>query len=607
MLRISDRDADKDAKVVVVGRVVLGHESQIRLDNGRTILARRFLPVGKEDVLSLSGPSIKVLARKDNRWIEVGIPWEKNETIDVGGTPATVCFKEIETAEELSQFENLKKFHYRGGGGAGRIVPIIAKSDLWDLPALLGFVELSSSMIANTARKKFFDFPYKEIGGIHWTSWDRDATKAYSNIICRISRFVIHPEIRGLGLAKHFAQAARNYAAERWHYGGYGARFLEITADMLRYYKFVDGPFAFMGNTEGNEHRLTKDMNYLLKKALSEEGTKAMPQGGGGIMTLQRGYASQLLKFLKENDVSLADAIGSLKHVPAALDQKTWEALHRLNRKPKPCYVAGLSEAARKYVELRRRAETGGQRTKASQRSRALPGWELADINIIAKSAMAQTSESRNIQDAFGFVGANLTSTVVEGLTFRIQPKQITLICGASGSGKTLLLDTLLRLLGNREGTEAAALENGVTATGLSDRAATVATLAALPPALTPLDLKGRASLSDFLKVAAHCGLAEPQLFVRPVRSLSSGQRYRLQLALAFLACPDVVIVDNFCEPLDKYTVAAVCKGIKILTCQYNSACIVATAAYERISDVLNPDQKILLRRGNKPLLEGRE
>ena len=82
---------------------------------------------------------------------------------------------------------------------------------------------------------------------------------------------------------------------------------------MLRFYPFIDEAFSSMGDTEGNQHRLTRDMQYLLKKSLSVEGTKGMPQGGGGIMTLQRGYASQLLKYLNGNAKSLPEVIASFE------------------------------------------------------------------------------------------------------------------------------------------------------------------------------------------------------------------------------------------------------------------------------------------------------
>ena len=104
-------------------------------------------------------------------------------------------------------------------------------------------------------------------------------------------------------------------------------------------------------------------------------------------------------------------------------------------------------------------------------------------------------------------------------------------------------------------------------------------------------------------EVCAQCGLAEPQLFVRPVSSLSSGQRYRLQIAGALLQKPDILHIDNFCESLDRYTVVGVCRGLKRLVKRLDVAAVVSTASYERLIGILKPQQVILLRRGNPPQL----
>ena len=341
--------------IFVLSRSIHDNTTILQLSNGETLESRRFIPVGKGDYVRGSKDNFYVFVKNDRVWLEVGRPWHHDAHWNLGETTKEIRFKEIETESEFSLFEALRKFHYRGGGGIGRTVPIIAVTNTWDLPCVLGFIEISSSMIANTARKKFLDYPYREKGGLGWLKWDRASTIKYSNVVARISRFVIHPEIRGLGLARLFLNAAIEYTADRWHYGGFKPRFLEITADMLRYYRFVGPEFVYMGNTQGNEHRISKDMAYLVKKALSPEGVKAMPQGGGGIMTMQRGYALQMLKHMETRGLGLTDVVSELRYEPEHLDQETWEALYRLNRRPKPCYITGLTTESKVYIKRRAR------------------------------------------------------------------------------------------------------------------------------------------------------------------------------------------------------------------------------------------------------------
>jgi len=551
-----------------------------------------------------------VLAKNDGDWINIGTPWRKTERLQLANCEVTIIFKEIETDAELAAFEQLKHFHYRGGGGAGRTLPIIAVSDSIDLPEIIGFLEISSSMIVNTARKKFLDFPYSEPNGVAWKLWDREAASAYSSIICRISRFVIHPELRGLGLAKLFTDAARSYASERWHFGGYRPRFMEITADMLKYYKFLDKNFVSMGDTEGNEHRLAKDMSYLVRKARTDAGIKGMPQGGGGIMVLQRGYASQLINYLNESNKALAEVVSSLRYDPSQLDQDTWESLHRLNRRPKPSYIVGLTPTAKKYITARLALLRGGATSTATRSSPLPTTWQVKSMDVCVSSSISQSKDGRILQDAFGFVGAALSATPFSGVSLTFISGELTLVCGASGSGKSLFLYGISSILASNSSD--VALEIGgsqtIEVSGSSNQPAHLVSLAAVPHHVTALELKGRVPLGDFLHVAAICGLAEPQLFVRPVSTLSSGQRYRLQIALAVLRRPQVLVIDNFCESLDRFTAASVVKGLKRLARENAISLIVATAAYERLAGWCSPDQTIILRRGAIPtILRGEE
>lgn len=595
--------SDPSAVQQVTSRKNVGGKSIFRLSSGLTLESRRFLPLGERDSVVVEGDRLFVLLRKDHGRIEIAKVWEQRATLDLNGIDLPITFKEVETEEELSAFLQLKKFHYRGGGGAGRTVPIIGVVEIADLPKVIGFVELTSSMIANTARKRFFDAPYREKNGLGWNDWDRSASRELSSIICRISRFVIHPELRGLGLAAHFIKAAQSFASERWHFGGYRARFLEITADMLRYYPFVGNSFTSMGETEGNGHRVSKDMSYLVRRALSDEGVKAMPQGGGGIMSLQRGYATTLLDYLQRTDVGLEDAISQLRFDPSLLDQEAWESLHRLNRRPKPSYISGLTPTATRYIQSRNEAKRTPRRAEKARAS--AKEWSLNGITVHVRSDILQTSDGRVLQDAFGFVGAGLDYPVVEDLSFSIRARSVTLICGASGAGKSLLVSAISHLLSSHVQGEALEAEGEISVSGAISASAKTILLPDLDGRLAALDYLGRTSLHHFLAVTARCGLAEPQLFVRPIRTLSSGQRYRLKVALAFLSSPEVLIIDNFCESLDRFSARAVCRGLVSLANEQNVCVVVATAAYDRLEGFFEPDVKIMLRRGGTASIQG--
>ena len=197
---------------------------------------------------------------------------------------------------------------------------------------------------------------------------------------------------------------------------------------------------------------------------------------------------------------------------------------------------------------------------------------------------MAQSNEARRIQDAFGFVGSELKAEIIQPISFTLTSGSITLICGASGSGKSVLGCAIRYLSEARVGkSHQQQVQNyeSLSIEGTAKHSASVVELEPLTDCLTPIEQVPQLNLNNFISVSAKCGLAEPQLFVRPVESLSSGQRYRLQLACAFLKRPNILYVDNFCETLDRFTAIAVCKGLKSLAIEWNVAVVVSTAAYD--------------------------
>ena len=209
----------------------------------------------------------------------------------------------------------------------GRCVPLIAKIDMWDLPNVVGFIELSSTFIVNTARSRFLNaqFVDKE-RGFAWQRWDREVAKAFSNSIVRISRCVVYPELRGLGLSRILVEAAARFAKERWHLGGLRPSFIEITAEMLRFWPFVRAAgFHYIGETEGNRHRAAKDMRYLV---IRDRKTAGMPKGGGGIMFAQRGYAKTLVDVMERTGYKIDEILAILQRSPEKLSDEEWVALH---------------------------------------------------------------------------------------------------------------------------------------------------------------------------------------------------------------------------------------------------------------------------------------
>ena len=495
----------------------------------------------------------------------------------------------------------MTKYHYRGAKGAGRTVPLIATTNQDDLPHVLGFIELTTSFLVNSARQKILNSAFSDHdSGVQWVRWDSRTARKWINCIARISRCVVFPEFRGLGLSSLLVNSAVNYAQTRWHIGGMRPVFLEITADMLRYWPFVEtAGFVYVGDTEGNEHRAAKDMSYLIRKATAGgcEGSEGMPRGGGGILSLQRSRAEHLRKIVDQTGRSLEEVINHLKVSPDRLSDEEWLLLHNVYRRPKPTYLRGLTPTAQRFVSKRAASSVMSRMISTRQwpGSRVTVGdpLQLSNLAIKVHTRPVSSNRSRRLQEAFGIVSASVELPIIEGLNIIIRPGEIILVKGPSGSGKTLLLEAIRLLAGEGRLTN---LSPEVLVTGkLHGNPPRIGSQRTCDPDTAPIDALDWLPMEQALHIMAVAGLAEPQVLIRPSRTLSLGQKYRLSLALAMAEEIDLLLVDEFCEPLDRFSAVAVAKHLRREVGIGGRSAIVATSRPDVITSTLKPDRTLVL------------
>ena len=582
---------------VVADRRVANGKLELSVEGGEPITTRRFAPVGKGDILTRLGGSLFVQLRKGNARVPLSPAWQAPATLPVAESlPVTI--KEIETAGEFEGYQRLTEYHYRGNGGAGRRVPLIACVDCWELPSVVGFIELASSFLVNTARARVLDARFSDPSrGVAWTQWSTSALKRPShhpivpqNSVVRISRCVVFPELRGVGLARVLVDAAVAFSQQRWHLGGVQPSFIEITAEMLRYWPFVRGSgFRYIGDTDGNEHRVEDDMRYLLSLTLRRRG---LPQGGGGILSLQRAYAGLLQNVMDQRSLSLKEVLDYLRRSPDKLSDEDWVQLHRVFRRGKPTYIRGLTRAAEMFLD--RRSPGNARRAAMAKEKLGTVVMDARGVTIHVSARPVRSARARRVQEAFGIVSTEFRSTLANGLDLTVSRGQIILVGGPSGTGKSLLLRAVRHLagIGPRKGR----LPEGVVLEGeRTTERVRVSWPRTIPRAMAPIEILERFSLDDSLQILASAGLAEAQLFVRPARTLSLGQSYRLSLALALAEDPDLLLIDEYCEPLDRYSVAAVSQKLRKAATKRQMGVIVATADPERVAGSLNPNRMLLL------------
>ena len=345
--------------IKVKQRIVSNEGAKISLENGRVLDLHRFVLAGKRDavVFGRKGRVSVVLPKNMGNITISPRVWRCQLTLSIFGRKMTVVVKEIENAKEMDGYKALMRHHYRNGVGATRRAPLVAKIKSPDLPEVVGFVEVTSCFLVNVARRKILDAPFADKErGIKWERWDMNTAKKYTNVVARISRCVVYPELRGVGIAAVLTKAAIKFAKSRWHIANLRPSFMEITAEMLRYWPFVekDG-FVKVGETEGNDNRLEKSMTYLLNR----QEKRGFPGGGGGIMAMYRAHATLLGKAREERKLSVQDMITLVRKSPEQLSVKDWVALHGIYRRPKPVYMIGLTKDAEAHLRDRMRKNLG--------------------------------------------------------------------------------------------------------------------------------------------------------------------------------------------------------------------------------------------------------
>lgn len=163
-----------------------------------------------------------------------------------------------------------------------------------------------------------------------------------------------------------------------------------------------------------------------------------------------------------------------------------------------------------------------------------------------------------------------------DGQTIRIRdilprPNQITLLTGPSGSGKSTLLNRCRRSLGRHY------ID--------LDRVAL--------PHRPVIELLAPLALQRSLEVLARLGLAEAHTWLLTPDRLSTGQRWRLRLALAVVRLKSIaglcLCCDEFASTLDSITAPIVTHSLRrTIDRQLGARAIIATSR-DDIADALQP------------------
>lgn len=185
------------------------------------------------------------------------------------------------------------------------------------------------------------------------------------------------------------------------------------------------------------------------------------------------------------------------------------------------------------------------------------------------------------VMDHFGVGFEQGRHVIADGLELPLQPGQIVLFSGASGSGKSSLM---------RAAVETLASERDPS---LSEPALIVLEALELADRIL-IDSLGLPA-ADGMNLLSACGLGEAHLMLRTPAELSDGQRYRYRLALALARKPRWVVADEFTAALDRTLAKVIAFNLRRLSRRTGTGFLLATTHTDILED-LCPDLLVTCR-----------
>ncbi|MGV8922348.1 MAG: ATP-binding cassette domain-containing protein [Thermomonas sp.] len=566
----------------------------------------RFAPVLANDELIVTGNTNQKIslaeADSEKGLIPIVPTFEMSERLSIGNKIVTVHYSEIDCPEKYAAYQMLERFHYRSSPhlleqeesndalSGGRKAVLLVSTKFGSRTEYLGYIELGMPLMMVGPRHRAFSRPFKHsTRDVQWSEWNQHSLKQYLNLIVRISRVVTHPTFRGIGLAKKLVLAAERFAKERWHIQRRRPLFIEISAEMLNHFDFVSGAgYTYCGHSDGNQARIARDMRSM------HRGQKIT----SGIMSLQNKYFSVVSEFAEMSGLSIDAAISSIEEVALSkapetmVDDRSWILLRKIFREPRPYYVKGLDDDAEKYVRgiIAPRLVTQNDLTQTHFESRI----EIRKLQVTASITLPTSRNAKAVKDAFGLVGDTVKQRLLEISSFTANSGNIFLLAGASGTGKSIFLETL--------GMSDFVIHHNIHVTHERFIVPSTSKLASIGSEEIVIDyFADKYGLSTSIKALSTVGLSEAIPMVKPFWMLSKGQKYRALLADLILQQKRVWLLDEFGADLDPVTAGVIAAKLRSIADRMGVIIFIAAANNGHFFRALRPTRVINFDLGSEP------
>lgn len=190
-------------------------------------------------------------------------------------------------------------------------------------------------------------------------------------------------------------------------------------------------------------------------------------------------------------------------------------------------------------------------------------------INVSFDTRVTKTTRTLEVAESFGLGMDDKKFTLYDNLAVEIEQNDIVYIKGQSGSGKSVILRELQRLMS----------ENGLSVASIDN--------IEFDNDKNVIDQVGKTT-AEALSLLSMAGLNDAYLFIRKPSEMSDGQRYRLKIAKLIESGAQVWVADEFGAVLDRVTAQAVASNVQRAARQVGATVMVATT-HEDLINALRP------------------
>ncbi|MEQ4626815.1 MULTISPECIES: ABC transporter [Providencia] len=190
-------------------------------------------------------------------------------------------------------------------------------------------------------------------------------------------------------------------------------------------------------------------------------------------------------------------------------------------------------------------------------------------INVSFDTRVTKTTRTLEVAESFGLGMDDKQFTLYDNLAVEIEQNDIVYIKGQSGSGKSVILRELQRLMS----------ENGLSVASIDN--------IEFDNDKNVIDQVGKTTV-EALSLLSMAGLNDAYLFIRKPSEMSDGQRYRLKIAKLIESGAQVWVADEFGAVLDRVTAQAVASNFQRAARQVGATVMVATT-HEDLINALRP------------------